>query len=170
MTYTRFHILADGSSDSCPIQLSYTDNVPSQNPQQTVWTHTSVVPDDLGGTGVGESANQFSVPVVEKSGALDVAYVLEECNSSIDHGLRFQKSTDGGVSFMSQPVKVNKPGQWKDNPDAADLIPNDRLPRAEHRLAGLQPEDRHARLRLHELHLRRERTATSTSACPMMEE
>ena len=123
VTYTRFHLLADGSSDSCPIELSYTDDVPSQNPQLTTFTHTSVVPDDLGGTGVGESANQFSVPVVEKNGALDVAYVLEECNTSIDHGLRFQKSTNGGGSFMSQPVKVNKPGQWKDNPDAADLLP-----------------------------------------------
>ena len=123
VTYTRFHLLADGSSDSCPIQLSYTDDVPSQNPQLTTWTHTSVVPDDLGGTGVGESANQFSVPVVEKNGALDVAYVLEECNTSIDHGLRFQKSTNGGASFLSKPVKVNKAGQWKDNPDASDLLP-----------------------------------------------
>jgi hypothetical protein len=124
VTYTRFHLLADGSSDTCPIQLSYTDNVPSQNPQQTVWSHTSVVPDNLGGTGVGASADQFSVPVVEKSGALDVAYVLEECNSSLDHGLRFQKSTDGGASFMKNAVKVNKPGQWKDNPNTSDVIPN----------------------------------------------
>ena len=124
VTYTRFHIAADGSSDSCPIQLSYTDNVPSQNPQQTVWSHTSVVPDDFASGGVGESANQFSVPVVEKSGALDVAYVLEDCNSSHDRGLRFQKSTNGGTSFLSTRVKVNKIGQWKDNPSAGDVIPN----------------------------------------------
>jgi hypothetical protein len=124
VTYTRFHILADGSSDSCPIQLSYTDNVPSQNPQQTVWNHTSVVPDSLGGTGVGESANQFSVPVVQKGGTLDIAYVLEECNTSLDHGIRFQQSTDGGVSFMKNAGKVNKPGQWRDNPNTADLIPH----------------------------------------------
>jgi hypothetical protein len=124
VTYTRFHIAADGSSDSCPIQLSYTDNVPSFDPSKTVWQHTSVVPDQFGDNGVGPSANQFSLPVVEKDGALDIAYVLEECNSSIDHGLRFQKSTDGGASFLAQPVHVNKPGQWKDNPDPADLIPN----------------------------------------------
>ena len=124
VTYTRFHIAADGSSDSCPIQLSYTDNVPSQNPQQTVWSHTSVVPDDFAGAGIGESANQFSVPVVEKSGALDIAYILEECNTSLDHGFRFQKSTDGGASFMTKAIKVNKPGQWRDNPDNTDAIPN----------------------------------------------
>ena len=124
VTYTRFHILADGSSDSCPIQLSYTDDVPSHNPSLSVWTHTSVVPDDFGDDGVGPSANQFSTPVVEKDGALDIAYVLEECDTGLDHELRFQKSTDGGATFLAQPVTVNKPGQWADNPDLADLIPN----------------------------------------------
>jgi hypothetical protein len=124
VTYTRFHIAPDGSSDSCPIQLSFTDNVPSFDPSKAVWQHTSVVPDQFGDDGIGPSANQFSVPVVEKNGALDIAYVLEECNSSIDHGLRFQKSTDGGASFLAKPVHVNKPGQWKDNPDPSDLIPN----------------------------------------------
>ena len=124
VTYTRFHIKPNGSSDSCPIQLSYTDNVPSQNPQQTVWKHTSVVPDDFGDDGVGPSANQFSMPVVEKNGALDIAYILEECDTGLDHGLRFQKSFNGGASFLARPVKVNKPGQWRDNPDLGDLIPN----------------------------------------------
>jgi hypothetical protein len=55
---------------------------------------------------------------------LDIAYILEDCNSSFDRGLRFQKSTDGGATFLNNPVKVNKPGQWHDNPDLADLIPN----------------------------------------------
>jgi hypothetical protein len=124
VTYTRFHIKADGMSDSCPIQVSYTDNVPSFDPSLAVWQHTSVVPDDFASGGVGESANQFSMPVVEKSGALDIAYVLEECNSSVDHGLRFQKSTNGGASFLPSAVSVDKPGQWADNPDPSDLIPN----------------------------------------------
>jgi hypothetical protein len=124
VTYTRFHIKANGSSDSCPIQLSYTDNVPSQNPQQTVWNHTSVVPDDFGDDGVGPSANQFATPVVENNGTLDIAYVLEECDTGLDHGLRFQKSADGGATFLNHPVKVNKPGQWKDNPNTSDLIPH----------------------------------------------
>jgi len=82
------------------------------------------VPDDFGGSGVGASANQYSVPVVEKDGSLDIPYVLEECNTSLDHGLRFQKSTNGGKTFLKRPVKVNKPGQWKDNRDPDDLIPN----------------------------------------------
>lgn len=124
VTYTRFHILNDGSSDTCPIQLSYTDSVPSADPSTAVWHHSHVVPDQRGSGGVGESANQFSVPVVESDGTLDIAYVLEECNSSLDHGLRFQRSTDGGKTFLPQAVHVDKPGQWVDNPNTSDLIPN----------------------------------------------
>jgi hypothetical protein len=124
VTYTRFHMRANGRSDSCPIELSYTDHVPSENPRQTIWQHTEVVRDRFDQNGVGSSANQFSVPVVEKNGSLDIAYILEECNTSLDHGLRFQKSTDGGASFLPKPVKVNKPGQWADNPNKDDLLPH----------------------------------------------
>lgn len=124
VTYTRFHVQDNGFSDSCPIQLSYTDEVPSADPSLAVWQHTEVVPDHFGSAGVDESANQFSVPVVEKNGALNIAYVLEECNTGIDHGLRFQKSTDGGKTFLAKPVNVDKPGQWEDNPNPNDLIPN----------------------------------------------
>jgi hypothetical protein len=122
VSFTRFHLLPNGSSDSCPIQLSYTDSIPAQNPRLSTWSHTQVVPDGSGG--VGESANQFSVPVVERNGTLDIAYVLEECNTSLDHGLRFQKSTNGGVSFLASAVTVNKPGQWVDNSDPDDLLPS----------------------------------------------
>jgi hypothetical protein len=122
VTWTRFHIADDGSSDTCPIKLAYTDTVPSQDPSLTVWSHTDVVPDSLGAGGLGFSANQHSVPVVEKSGALDIAYVIEECNTALDHGLRFRTSVDGGASF-SHAVIVNKSGQWADNPDTSDLIP-----------------------------------------------
>ena len=38
-----------------------------------MWNHTSVVPNHLGAGGVGGSANQFSDPVVEKSGKLDLS-------------------------------------------------------------------------------------------------
>ncbi len=124
VTYTRFHIKSDGSSDSCPIKLAYTDKIPSENPQLTVWKHKSVVRDDFSSNGLGPSANQFSVPVVEKDGTLDVAYALEECNTGLDHGLQFQKSTDGGATFLPSPVRVNKAGQWADNPNLDDLIPN----------------------------------------------
>ena len=72
---------------------------------------------------MGESANQFSVPQVERTGALDIGYALEECNSSLDHGFRFQKSTNGGASFLAAPVQVDKPGQFVDNPDPGDLLP-----------------------------------------------
>lgn len=124
VSYTKFHIAEDGSSDTCPIKLSYTDTIPSQDPSLAVWSHTDVVPDDPGGQGLGESADQFSVPVVESNGTLNIAYVLEECNTSLDHGLRFQQSSNGGATFLTDPVVVDKAGEWADNPDLSDLIPN----------------------------------------------
>lgn len=124
VTYTRFHLDATGASDTCPINLSYSDAVPSSDPSLATWQHTSVNPARRGSHGLGESANQFSVPVVEPNGTLDVAYVLEECNSSLDHGLRFQQSTDGGVTFLAKAVQVNKGSTWVDNPNAADVIPH----------------------------------------------
>src|SRR5438445_92717 len=69
---------------------------------------------------------QSEVPLtnsVENGGTLDIGYILEECNTSLDHGLRFKQSTDGGASFGTT-VHVNKPGQWADNPNTSDLIPN----------------------------------------------
>jgi hypothetical protein len=89
---------ADGSSDYCPIQLSYPDTIPTANPSLTVFNHTPVVPDAPGTGGLGESANQHSQPQVERSGALD-------------------------ISFLASPVTVDKPGQFVDNPDPADLLP-----------------------------------------------
>jgi len=124
VTYTRFHIDDSGASDTCPIKLSYSDSIPDSDPSLAVWQHSDVQPDDFGSGGRGESANQFSVPVVEPSGAVDVGYVLEECNSSKDHGLRFQRSTDGGKTFLEKPRHVNRQGTWADNPSASDLLPN----------------------------------------------
>ncbi len=123
VTYTKFHLAADGSSDFCPIQLAFTDDVPTANPALTVFQHTPVVPDDPSGGGLGESANQFSVPVVQRDGTLDIGYILEDCNSALDFGFRFQKSGDGGATFLASPVHVDKPGQFVDNPDAGDLLP-----------------------------------------------
>src|SRR5213593_669102 len=37
VTYTKFHIQPDGFSDYCPIQLSYTDSIPTNNPVLTTW-------------------------------------------------------------------------------------------------------------------------------------
>jgi hypothetical protein len=124
VSYTRFHIDSTGASDTCPIKLSYSDAIPSSDPSLAIWQHSDVMPDRPGKHGVGESANQFSVPVVEPTGALDIAYMLEECNTSTDHGLRFQRSTNGGASFLAKPVHVNKGTTWVDNPNTSDLIAN----------------------------------------------
>jgi hypothetical protein len=123
VTYTKFHIQPNGFSDYCPIQVAYTDNVPTFNPSLTVFGHVPVVPDNPGGNGKGPSANQFSVPVVEKNGTLDISYVIEECNTSLDHHFYLRKSLNGGASF-SGPLGVDKPGQFVDNPNLADLLPN----------------------------------------------
>jgi hypothetical protein len=124
VTYTKFHVQPSGFSDYCPIQLAYTDAVPSFDPSLTVFQHTAVVPDNPGGNGKGRTANQFSVPVVEKSGALDISFVTEECNTSIDHSFLFQKSANGGASFLPKPVKLTTHATFQDNPSPADLLPN----------------------------------------------
>jgi len=123
VTYTKFHLLASGFSDYCPIQLAYTDNVPAINPFFTAFVHTAVSRDAPGGNGKGRSANQFSVPKVERSGALDISFVQEDCNSALDFNLLFQKSRNGGASFLPAAVAVDKPGQWADNPDKGDILP-----------------------------------------------
>lgn len=123
VSYTKFHIQPDGFSDYCPIQLSYTDVVPTFDPSLATFQHVAVQPDDPGGNGKGRSANQFSVPVVEKGGGLDIAFVTEECNSVLDHHFFIQKSSDGGASFLPDPVRVDPPGAFVDSPDPAGLLP-----------------------------------------------
>jgi hypothetical protein len=122
VTYTKFHLLANGTSDYCPIQLAYTDNVPATNPSLTTFVHTAVAPDAPGAGGLGPSANQFSVPKVEKNGTLDISYVQEDCNTALDAHLLFQKSTNGGTSFLPTAVQVEHPGEWADNPDPGDIL------------------------------------------------
>lgn len=124
VTYTKFHIKPSGFSDYCPIQLAYTDDVPTFDPAFAFFEHTAVVPDNPNSGGRGLSANQFSVPVVEPDGTLDIAYVEEDCNTSRDRKLLFQKSSDGGASFLARSVRVDKTGQWKDNPSKSDSLPN----------------------------------------------
>ncbi len=125
VTYTKFHIQPNGFSDYCPLQLSYTDSIPTQNPALTSWSHTAIQPDNPGGDGTGSSANQFSDPVVEANGALDVGFVSENCNDSIDPHLLFQRSTDGGQTFLADAVQIDKPGQYTDFDDGtgSDTIP-----------------------------------------------
>jgi hypothetical protein len=125
VSYTKFHLLPSGFSDYCPIQLSYTDLIPTFNPVLSTWSHTPVQPDNPGGDGTGASANQFSDPVVEKNGTLDIGFVSEDCNDSFDPHLLFQKSTDGGQTFLRHAVTIDKPGQYADFLDAAkdDTLP-----------------------------------------------
>jgi hypothetical protein len=125
VTYTKFHIQPDGFSDYCPIQLSYTDSIPTANPALTTWSHTAVQPDNPGGDGTGSSANQFSDPVVERNGTLDVGFVSEDCNDSYDPHLLFQKSADGGQTFLPSAVQIDKAGQYADFLDAGldDTLP-----------------------------------------------
>ena len=123
--YTKFHMLPSGFSDYCPLQLSYTDSVNMANPSLTTFQHTAIQPDNPGGNGTGSSANQFFTPQVESNGALDVAFMSEDCNDSFDPHILFQRSTDGGQSFLPNAVQVDKPGQYMDFLDAAkdDTLP-----------------------------------------------
>ena len=123
--YTKFHMLASGFSDYCPLQLSYTDSVNMANPSLTTFQHTAIQPDNPGGNGTGDSANQYFTPQVERNGALDVAFMNENCNNSFDPHILFQRSTDGGQSFLPNAVQVDKPGQYMDFLDAAkdDTLP-----------------------------------------------
>ncbi len=125
VTYTKFHIQPDGFSDYCPIQLSYTDSIPTENPVLSTWSHTAVQPDNPGGDGTGSSANQFSDPVVQRDGTLDVGFVSENCNNSFDPHLLFQRSTDGGQTFLPNAVQIDKAGQYADFDDGtgSDTIP-----------------------------------------------
>jgi hypothetical protein len=123
VTYIKFHMLQpDGRSDYCPVQVGYSDAVPTEDPSSATWTNHSVVPDDPGAGGKGPSANQWAMPVVDDEGALNVAYAIEECNTSLDHGFFFVRSTDGATTF-SPRLKINKPGQFQDNADAGDALP-----------------------------------------------
>jgi hypothetical protein len=123
VTYTKFHSLPDGFSDYCPIQVAYSDRVPTGNPRNSTWKHVSVVPDMPQDNGVGPGANQFSTPVVDSEGGLDIAYASEECNTAFDAALYFRRSVDGGKTF-GPAVQIDLPGEFADNPDLADHLPN----------------------------------------------
>jgi hypothetical protein len=127
VTHIKFHILPSGFSDYCPVQLAYTDYVPTFNPTLAVWRHTQVVPDNPGGNGLGPSANQWARPQVQANGTLDIAYALEDCNSGLDTHFMFQKSQNGGASFMPKPVQIDGPGDFVDNPDRGDVLPPTRF-------------------------------------------
>jgi hypothetical protein len=124
VTYTKFH-MTGGSyarSDYCPVQAAYTDAIPTGDPAASVWGHTAIVPDAPGANGVGASANQFSTPVVDNHGGLDVSFVSEDCNTSLDRAIFFTRSTTGGSSF-GPIVRADAPGWFADNPNREDNLP-----------------------------------------------
>jgi hypothetical protein len=61
------------------------------------------------------------MPVVDSSGALDIAYALEDCNTALDRGFFFTRSTNGGATY-SPAVPIDKPGQFADNPNPQDKL------------------------------------------------
>ncbi len=122
VTHVKFHFLASGFSDYCPVQLDYTDNVPTFNPRLTVFQHTNVVPDQPNGPGTGLSADQWPRPQVQSNGTLDIAYALEDCNTGLDRHFEMQKSTSGGSTFLAHPVQIDHRGDYKDNPDLGDIL------------------------------------------------
>jgi len=122
LTFVKFHMEgASGRSDYCPVQLAYTDPG-TADPEDWSWSHTAVVPDAPGTKGLGPSANQWAMPVVDDTGALNVAYAIEDCNTAFDRAMFFTRSTNGGASF-SAPVRIDKPGQFADNPNFQDNLP-----------------------------------------------
>ena len=132
MTYIKFHMQPDGFSDYCPVQVAYTDNIDPNGDgdlHDAVWKHTGVVPNKPGDNGVGLSANQGAQPVVDGQGGLDISYMTEECNTSIDHRILFKRSTDGGASVRRKaPDQQARPvaGQPQSRRPAAEQERQDR--------------------------------------------
>jgi len=123
VTFIKFHIVfPSGRSDFCPVQLAFTDAIPTSKPSRATWTHVAVVP-DAPFADKGPSANQWALPVVDDRGGLDIAYALEDCNTGFDRGFFFTRSTNGGNTF-SVPVQIDGPGQFVDNPKRNDLLPD----------------------------------------------
>src|SRR4051794_19454686 len=121
VTYTKFHMQPDGFTAYCPIELSYTDRIDLTNPALATFTQAKVQPTNPGGDGAGLSANQFSVPVVEPDGTFDVGFVQQDCNFIRYPHLLFQRSTDGGATFLKRAVRIDKPGQYATNP--GEILP-----------------------------------------------
>ncbi len=122
ITSVKFHMNSGGFSDTCPVQLAFTDNVSTTSPRTATWTRVSVVA-DRAEEGVGESANQWALPVVDNQGGLDISYAIEACNTGRDFALMFKRSADGGNTFTNA-VQINFPGEFVDNPNPRDLLPN----------------------------------------------
>jgi hypothetical protein len=122
VTFIKFHMTGpSGRSDYCPVQLAYTD--PSGAPDTWDWSNLALVPDDPGSGGVGPSANQWAMPIVDEGGGLNVAYAIEECNTGYDSGFFLKRVTFPSGTVTAQ-VRIDKPGQFADNPNRGDRLQN----------------------------------------------
>jgi len=124
LTYVKFHLRPSGFSNFCPAQLAYTDQVdPDHNGDltDTSWVHMKIQPNDKKSKGVGTSANQGVQATVDDQGGLDVTFMSEDCNTSIDRGIYFKRL--GSEGTFGPLIRIDKPGQWADNPDSSDLLP-----------------------------------------------
>src|SRR4029453_5598871 len=70
----------------------------------------------------GASANQWALPVVDSTGGLNVPYPSEDCNTAYDRAIFFTRPTNGGTS-SGDPVQIDRPGQFADNPNRQDNLP-----------------------------------------------
>lgn len=134
MTFIEFNTHPSGKYDDfCPAQVAFTDAVPTANPRASTWTQVAIEPDSPGSKGIGPSNNQWVQPVVDETGALNVAYASEDCNSTRDRALFFRRSTNGGQTFGPR-VQIDKPGQWRSDPNKVHT----KLP-GMHARTGLSP-------------------------------
>jgi hypothetical protein len=126
VTYVPFHLLPNGFSDYCNAHISYTDDVDPNNNgdlRDTVWTQSAIQPPMPGDDGVSRSANQGVQAAIDDQGGVNVSFFQEDCNTSLDRRILFRRSTDGGATW-GPLVQINRAGEWKDNPNKADLLPN----------------------------------------------
>jgi hypothetical protein len=133
MTYVKFVLDSTGFSTTCPVQLSYTDDVdPDDNGdlRDTAWSNTAIMPDRDGDDpdGVNTSSNQGAQPAVDDQGGLGISFFQEDCNTSYDRKILFKHVDAAGT--VGPLVKINRKGDWKDNPNKSDILApkNARLP------------------------------------------
>src|SRR2546428_10373616 len=89
VTFIKFHIVfPSGRSDFCPVQLAFTDAIPTSKPSRATWTHVAVVP-DAPFADKGPSANQWALPVVDDRGGLRHVYPLQGSYTSCYRGILF---------------------------------------------------------------------------------
>jgi hypothetical protein len=126
VTYVKFVLDNTGFSTFCPGQLSYTDDVDANNDgdlRDTTFTQIPVMPDRPDDPdGKNSSANQGLQPAVDDQGGLGISFMQEDCNTSVDRRIFF-RHFDSNLN-EGPLVKINKRGEWQDNQNPHDLLPN----------------------------------------------